>query len=55
MMAEALMPIHDWKSAPPGLFHHFHQQWTVELCTLLNAGILPDAFPARAPEEGMVV
>src|SRR5439155_11917477 len=21
------MPIHDWKNAPSGLFHHFHQDW----------------------------
>ncbi len=35
------MPIHDWTRAPSGYFHHFHQNWTVGICTALNAGVLP--------------
>ncbi len=35
------MPIHDWTRAPSGYFHHFHQYWTVGICTALNAGLLP--------------
>ncbi len=35
------MQIHDWKKAPGGLFHHFHQQWSVAMCDVLNSGILP--------------
>lgn len=26
------MPIHDWAHAPSGLFHHFHQAWSLEIC-----------------------
>ena len=25
------MPIHDWTRVPSGLFHHFHQDWSVEI------------------------
>ena len=35
------MPIHDWKNAPVGLYHHFHRSWACELCNSLNAGLLP--------------
>jgi hypothetical protein len=35
------VPIHDWKKAPVGLYHHFHQSWACELCNCLNAGLLP--------------
>ncbi len=35
------MPIHDWTRVPSGYFHHFHQYWTVGICTALNAGVLP--------------
>lgn len=38
------MAIHDWKQAPPGFFHHFHQLWTAALCTSLNAGGLPPGY-----------
>ena len=47
------MPIHDWKSAPPGLFHHFHQSWTVELCDRLNDGILPEGFFALIEQKAI--
>lgn len=35
------MPIHDWKKVPVGLYHHFHQMWTCELCNGLSSGVLP--------------
>ena len=38
------MPIHDWHRVEPGLFHHFHQLWSVEFCNALNQGILPSDF-----------
>ena len=25
------MPIHDWTRLPGGLFHHFHQDWSIEI------------------------
>ena len=30
------MPVHDWTRVDAGLFHHFHQDWTIELCRSLN-------------------
>jgi hypothetical protein len=35
------MPIHDWTLVEAGLFHDFHQTWTVLLCRALNEGVLP--------------
>lgn len=40
------MPVHDWSNAPSGLFHHFHQFWTVAICTALNDGRLPPGYYA---------
>ncbi len=40
------MPLHDWTRVPSGLFHHFHQSWSVELATSLNAGKLPKEMAA---------
>ncbi len=38
------MAIHDWKQAPPGFFHHFHQRWSASICDALNAGRLPPGY-----------
>ncbi|MBI2805940.1 MAG: DUF4058 family protein [Planctomycetes bacterium] len=35
------MPVHDWTRVDAGLFHDFHQGWTVGLRDALNRGILP--------------
>jgi len=35
------MPIHDWTRVDSGLFHDFHQCWTVALSNALNAGVFP--------------
>lgn len=40
------MPIHDWTSVPHGIFHDFHQDWTVCLKHALNGGILPNGYYA---------
>jgi hypothetical protein len=40
------MPIHDWTRVDAGLFHDFHQDWTIELCRALNAGRLPPEYGA---------
>jgi len=40
------MPIHDWKRVGAGLFHHFDQRWTAELCDRFNAGGLPRGYYA---------
>ena len=38
------MPVHDWTRVDAGLFHDFHQGWTVSLCNALNAGGLPPDY-----------
>jgi hypothetical protein len=54
------MPIHDWTRVPAGLFHHFHQDWTIELARALNRGCLPQGVAALVeqrfgPREGDVL
>lgn len=41
-----MTPIHDWSRVDPGLFHHFHQRWTIALSDAFNAGGLPDGYYA---------
>ncbi len=45
------MPIHDWTRVDAGLFHHFHQDWTIELCRALNAGVLPSGYIALTDQQ----
>jgi hypothetical protein len=45
------MPIHDWTRVDAGLFHHFHQSWTVALGNALNAGILPPDYFALVEQK----
>ena len=40
------MPIHDWSRIPLGLFHHFHQDWSIEITRMLNRGRLPRGLSA---------
>lgn len=44
------MPIHDWSKVDAGLFHAFHQMWTIEISNALNQGVLPSGFFAL-PEQ----
>ncbi len=44
------MPIHDWSQIEHGVFHDFHQAWTIEIRKALNAGLLPDGFFALAEQ-----
>jgi len=44
------MPVHDWTKVDAGIFHHFHQDWTVEICRQLNAGRLPGGYFALAEQ-----
>lgn len=37
------MPLHDWTRVPSGLFHHFHQDWSIEITRALNRERLPTA------------
>src|SRR5579884_1122080 len=45
------MPIHDWTRVDAGLFHDFHQDWTIELRRSLNAGILPPGYVALTDQQ----
>jgi Protein of unknown function (DUF4058) len=45
------MPIHDWTKVDAGLFHHFHQVWSVEIARTLNAGILPKGLYALVEQR----
>src|SRR5665213_51896 len=38
------MPIHDWSRVEAGIFHHFHQAWSVEIANALNGGALPSGY-----------
>jgi hypothetical protein len=45
------MPVHDWTRVDAGLFHNFHQGWTVTLCNALNAGRLPSDYFALVEQR----
>ncbi len=45
------MPIHDWTRVPPGLFHHFHQDWSIEIARELNRGRLPRGLSALVEQR----
>ena len=45
------MPIHDWTRVPSGLFHHFHQSWSVRMADALNAGCLPRGVAALVEQR----
>jgi Protein of unknown function (DUF4058) len=45
------MPLHDWTRVPSGLFHHFHQDWSIEIARSLNRGILPKGLSALVEQR----
>jgi hypothetical protein len=45
------MPIHDWTRVDAGLFHDFHQSWTVALRNALNTGVLPSGYFALVEQR----
>jgi hypothetical protein len=54
------MPIHDWTKVPAGLFHDFHQSWSIRIKDALNAGRLPKGVaalvePRAGPREADVL
>jgi hypothetical protein len=55
-----VMPIHDWTRVDAGLFHEFHQSWSVRIKDALNAGRLPEGYYAlveqrlRGPEPDVI-
>jgi hypothetical protein len=45
------MPIHDWTRVPSGLYHEFHQSWTIRIKDALNAGLMPDGYYALVDQR----
>ena len=45
------MPIHDWSRIPAGIFHHFHQHWTIEITSVLNRVALPKGLAAMIEQR----
>lgn len=45
------MPIHDWTRVSSGLFHEFHQSWTVRIKDALNSGVLPKGHYALVEQR----
>src|SRR4051794_36238752 len=45
------MPLHDWTKVPAGLFHHFHQDWSIEIARALNRGLLPSGLSALVEQR----
>jgi Protein of unknown function (DUF4058) len=45
------MPIHDWSRVPAGLFHDFHQSWSIRIKDALNAGRLPKGLSALVEQR----
>jgi hypothetical protein len=45
------MPMHDWSRIPAGLFHDFHQTWSIQIKLALNAGILPKGLSALVEQR----
>jgi len=45
------MPIHDWTRVPSGLFHDFHQSWSIRIKDALNGGPLPKGLSALVEQR----
>src|SRR5262245_18806039 len=45
------MPLHDWTRVPAGLFHDFHQSWSIRIKDALNAGRLPKGVEALVEQR----
>ncbi len=45
------MPIHDWTRVYAGLFHDFHQSWSIRIKDALNAGLLPAGLTALVEQK----
>jgi hypothetical protein len=45
------MPVHDWTRVYAGLFHDFHQTWSIYIKNALNAGLLPSGLTALVEQK----
>ncbi len=47
------MPVHDWSRVPSGLFHDFHQSWSIRIKDALNTGRLPNGVAALVEQRAV--
>jgi hypothetical protein len=45
------MPVHDWTRVYAGLFHDYHQTWSIYIKNALNAGLLPKGLTALVEQK----
>ncbi len=46
------MPLHYWTKVNSGLYHHFHQMWTMHICRVLNRrGTMPETLSALVEQR----
>ena len=45
------MPMHDWTRVYAGLFHDYHQTWSIYIKNALNAGLLPKGLSALIEQK----
>ena len=45
------MPVHDWTRVYAGLFHDFHQSWSIRIKDAMNGGMLPDGLTALVEQK----
>jgi hypothetical protein len=50
-MGGDVMPVHDWTRVEAGLFHDFHQCWSIDIKRALNGGMLPKGFTALIEQK----
>lgn len=48
------MPIHDWSRISSGIFHDFHQTWSIHIKAALNSGLLPKGLSALVEQRAGV-
>ncbi|MBL7134482.1 MAG: DUF4058 family protein [Phycisphaerae bacterium] len=49
------MAVHDWSRVDSGIFHHFHQAWTIEIIDSLNGESLSPVFFAMVEQAEQIV
>jgi len=45
------MPVHDWTKVYSGMFHDFHQSWTIRIKDALNSSGLPSGMTALVEQK----
>jgi hypothetical protein len=45
------MPMHDWSRVDAGIYHDFHQAWSISIRNALNSGLLPSGYSALVEQH----